>query len=194
MPTTKANYKEASHSFDIPVGASQDDIADMLRAILSTKAIVRKVVFEVTTGQGRQGKMSVDMLTPNIGPPDGDILEPDPENLWQMMNRIPLSTPNLKKVKMRVPAVMRSVALIMQASLSTESEARIPVGWMINEDPTILLKWLGLRLTVMPSVYMNLPLLRVPFIEKDCLVLLCARSRRMDPILSERGLVLQMEI
>jgi len=96
-------------------------------------------------------------------------------------------------VKMRVPAVMRSVALIMQAALSAESEARIPVGWMINEDTTIFMKWLGLRLSIMPSVYMNLPLLRVPFVEKDRLVLLCARSRKMDPVRSERGLVLQME-
>lgn len=189
-----ANYEEAKHSFDIPTGATQDDIADMLRALLSTKAVVRKVVIEVTPGQGRQGKMTVDMLTPKIGPPDGEILEPDPENLWQMMSRIPLTTPDLRKVKMRVPAVMRSVALIMQAALSAESEARIPVGWMINEDPTIFMKWLGLRLSIMPSVYMNLPLLRVPFVEKDRLVLLCARSRRMDPVRSERGLVLQMEV
>lgn len=191
MPT---NYEEVKRNFDIPAGSTQDDIADMIRAILSTRAVVRKVVLEVTPGQERQGKILVDMLVPKIGPPDGELLEPDPENLWQLMARIPIDTVSLKKVKMRVPAVMRSVALVMQAALDTSSEARIPVGWMINEDPTTFLKWLGVRVDAVPSVFMNLPLLRVPFVEADRLVLLCARSRKMDPIRSERGLVLMMEV
>lgn len=191
MPTS---YEETKRTFDIPKGATQDDIADMLRAILSTRAAIKKVVLEVTPGQEQQGKMFVDMMVPKVGPPDGELLEPDPENLWQLMSRISMTDVNLKKVKMRVPAVMRSVALVMQAAQDTSSEARVPVGWMINEDPSLFLKWLGVRVNTMPSVYMNLPLLRVPFIEKDRLVLLCAKSRKMDPIRSERGLVLTMEV
>lgn len=189
------NYEESKRVFDIRPGATQDDIADMLRAILSTRAVVKKVIFEATPGQERQGTMTVEMLVPKVGPPDGELLEPDPENLWQLMSRIPMEDVNPKRVKMRVPAIMRSVALIMQASLNHKEKARIPVGWMINEDPSMFLKWLGVQsVNAAPSIFMNLPLLRVPFIEKDRLVLLCARSRKMDPIKSERGLVLTMEI
>lgn len=186
-------YEKTTRSFNIPVGSNIDDIADMLRAILSTKAVVNKVVFEVTKDKDRQGVMIVDMMVPKMGPPDGEILEPDPENLWQMLHRIPLSSVDLKRVKLRVPAVMRTVALVMQAALST-SEAKVPVGWMVNDDPSIFMKWIGASTSAVPSIFMNLPLLRVPFVEKDRLVLLCARSRRMDPLRSERGLVLTMEV
>lgn len=188
------NYEATTRNFDIPVDATQDDIADMLRAILSTRAVIKRVVFEVTPGADKQGRMSVDMMVPKVGPPDGELLEPDPENLWQLMARIPLEDVNLKKVKMRVPAVMRSVALVMQAATDPGSKARVPVGWMINEDSSLFLRWLGVHTDVAPSVFMNLPLLRVPFVEKDRLVLLCAKSRKMDPIRSERGLVLTMEV
>lgn len=188
------SYEESKRVFDVPSGATQDDIADMLRAILSTRAVVKKVVFEITPGQERQGIMSVEMMVPKIGPPDGELLEPDPENLWQLMSRIPLEDVNPKRVKMRVPAVMRAVALVMTAAMNFNSPARTPVGWMINEDPSMFLKWLGVQANTMPSIFMNLPLLRVPFVEKDRLVLLCARSRKMDPLKSERGLVLMMEV
>lgn len=189
MPT---NYEEVKKPFDIPLGSTQDDIADMLRAILSTKAAVKKVVFEVTPGRDRQGVMTVDMMVPRMGPPDGEILEPDPENLWQLISKVPFENVELRKVKMRVPAVMRSVALLGEASRG-DHEAKIPVAWMINENPDMFLKWLGVRLENSPSIFMGLPLLKVPFVEEDRLVLLCARSRKMDPLHSERGLVLIME-
>lgn len=64
--------------------------------------------------------------------------------------------------------------------------------WLINSDSLHFLTWLGVKPDTAVHSFLGLPLTRVPFVEEDRLVLMCARSKKMDPLKCEEGYVLLM--
>jgi len=186
-------YEQMKRGWDIPLEAGPDEIADMVRGIMSSGVSVQGIEIKVTPGEGRQGEMVADMFVPKMGPPDGDVPEPDPENMWQVLQRVPLEERRLKKPRINIKSLAKIASLMLMASTDLEKEARVPVAWLVNPDLSTFLRWLGVRPKSDPVNFFALPLIRVPHVEHDRLVLMCARSRSMDPLKSEQGYVIVME-
>ena len=160
---------------------------------MSTKVSIQESNLKMTSEGTRQGSMVVDMFVSKVGPPDGDIPEPEPGSLWDLMSVVPLTEVRVRKPRMNMKSLAKVTSMLLTASGNKETESRAPTAWLVNSNPSEFLKWLGLRPSVTPSSFLGLPLFCVPFVEEDRLVLMCARSRKSDPLNSEQGYVLLME-
>ena len=186
-------YEQMRRGFDIPLEAGPDEVADMVRGIMCAGVSVQSIEIKTTPGEGRQGQMIVDMFVPKVGPPDGEVPEPAPENMWQALQRVPLEELRLRKPRINIKALAKATSMMLLASTNLDKEARIPVAWLVNPDLRLFLNWLGIKPKSAPVNFMGLPLIRVPHVAEERLVLMCARSRMMDPLKSEQGYVLIME-
>lgn len=190
---TDPQYVKQQKSIDIPMDATPDVIGHMVVGVLTSMVGVQQLSIKRTPkDRDRQGYIEVTFFAKVEGPPFGDVPQGVPTDIWQAMTRIKLIEAKPASSLSR-EAIGQVVSALLSPTMRTMGESRTPVGWMINEVPDHFLKWIGTKAKKSPSLFMGLPLFRVPFVNEDQLVLLCARSITQSPFEAEYGLVTIME-
>jgi hypothetical protein len=190
---TDQQFVKQQKSIDIPLDATPDVIGHMVVGVLTTtKGVQGLSITRTPKDKDRQAVLIVDFYAKSEGPPFGDLPEVPPTDIFQAMTKIKLIEAKPASSLSR-EAIGQVVSALLSPTRRTMGEARTPVGWMINEVPDHFLHWIGTKSRKAPSLFMGLPLFRVPFVGEDQLVLLCARSITQSPFEAEYGLVVTME-
>jgi hypothetical protein len=170
--------------FDLPALATPDSIAELVRAILSLKAVVRKMVLTA-----EPPGVDVDMLVPNREPPFGEVEVEGPTDIWQLIQTVELEEAALTddSTLRKEPTVLLA-ALLMRAARQKLAGVAFATG-----SATAVMRWLGLVEEPPLAVLWNIPLLQTSSIAADKLVLLCAKSSRVSPLRATVGYLIQME-
>ena len=180
-----ADLLPVQRKFDLPKQSTPDSLAEMVRAILSQKAVVRKMVLTADPPS-----INVDMLVPNREPPFGDVETDDPTDVWQL-----LQTVELEEVLEGEESGLDEKALAQLTTLMVRASAKKMAGvGLVTGSIVEFMGWLGaeVREDRIPTMFWNMPLIQLSGLPEDKLVLLCARSARLGPLKAESGYMIQM--
>lgn len=184
-------YIQTQRRYPVPADATPDTIAEMVRAILSSRVIIVKIVIKAGVGEDDPGEMVVDMLVPNEEPPHGEPPEPDPENMWQLLASIELEdAADLLEPKLRLDSLSVIAQLLMRAS----ANKRASMAWLVG-DVMHFLRWMGIRSSIKPSQFLNMPLVEVQDnVPSDRLALLCGKSSKLSLMRADCGYAIYMDV
>ena len=183
-------YQRTQKRYELPADATPDVIAEYVRSILSLpRARIERIVVEAPKMEGDVPSVSADIHFEKMEPPDGDIPEPDPTDLWQTLSRIEMVQVSPRKSNIKTSSMKTVTSMLMKAS----SEGRAPVGWATG-DAVFFLRWLGIRRDKVPSLFLTLPLIESQAVGEDRLVLLCAKSSRMGPVKAQWGYATPLDV
>lgn len=183
-------YQHTQKRFELPIDATPDVIAEYVRAVLSLpRTRVERVVVEAARADGDPPSVLADLHIEKMEPPDGNVPEADPTDIWQMLSRVDMVPVTLGKSRIRSSSMKWITTLLMRASY----EGRAPVGWATG-NVEYFLNWLGTKKKRVPSTFLTLPLIESQAVGEDRLVLLCAKSSRMGPIKAEWGYAAPLDV
>jgi hypothetical protein len=185
-------YQIVTKTHQIPPDATPDTIAEMIRALFSTTAIITKIIIKAAESDDANGLLTVDFMVKNQDPHLGDTPKLDPTNIWQALLAIPLEYIKGKNT-IRVEAISSITDLLMEVN----SKGGSGIGWLVG-SLNYFLNWIGaptsIRKNVKISTFLNLPIIEMEEFPEDALVLLGARSFRTDLLKAEWGVKTDMEL
>lgn len=180
-----AELQSVQRKFDLPEKSTADSLAEMVRAILSQKAIVRKMVITA-----EPPLIQVDMLVPSREPPFGEVEADDPADIWQAIQAVDLEeVGELEGRQLDKEAIAQLTAMMVKASAKKMAGVGVVVG-----SVAVFMRWLGVQMKSdqVPTMFWNMPLIQLPLLPDDKCVLLCAKSVRLGPLRAQIGYVVQM--
>jgi hypothetical protein len=173
----------------IPPGSTADDVATMVKAIL-------RIPFRVSDIHVSElGFIEWEFHVPKSEPPDGELMEPVPIDITELMSRVKLSELSGTKATLS----FRSLAIVAQMMLAA-TKKRLDGGvvdgltgaaWVVGSI-TSFCRWLGIKPSSPPSKFLGIPLIKDVEIPSSRLILLCARSSGSDYLEAEHGFVVAM--
>ena len=181
-----ADLVPVKRKFDLPRLATPDSIAELVRAILSQKAVVRKMVLTA-----EPPSIDVDMLVPNREPPFGEVEVGGPTDVWQLIQAV-----ELEEVQQTEEAGLRNEPVMLLATLLVRAANKKLAGVALATGSTAaVMRWMGIPGVEdeLLAMLWNMPLIQTSSIAEDKLVLLCAKSSRVSPLRATVGYLIQME-
>lgn len=173
----------------IPDGATADDVAAVVRAILSLPVTVKKITISDEGSDGR-GEIVWEALYPKVEPPDGEIPDPPPRDLYEVLGRIPIE--EVKRVNS--PKMdMKSMRIVSGLLMVAARRRRAGIGWMTG-DAQRFMEWLGAKTPKPPTRFLGIQIIEQSTIPKDRLVLLMGKSSASDPLDADSGVSIHMEV
>ncbi len=182
-------FEKVQKRFSIPHGATADTVAEQVRQILSMRVSVTTLVISAGGGEG-SGEIVAEIMVPVQGPPHGEVADPDPESVWELLDKIPLEQSKIKKPRLSLDAIRRVSAVMMEAS----RRGRAPLAWLV-QDQVQFSRWLKVDAPEHKYVtqFLGLPLIVLNRVPPDKMIMLCGRSNRLDPLKAEWGYVVALE-
>jgi len=173
----------------IPDDATADDVAAIVRAILSLPVTVKRIEI-VDAGADGHPEIVWEALYPKVEPPDGEIPDPPPTDLYEVLERIPIeSMEKVASPKMDMKSMRIVAGLLMMAG----RRRKAGVGWLVG-DAARFMQWLGAKTPKPPTRFLGIQIIERQVIPKDRLVLLLGRSSLSDPLDSEAAISIAMEV
>ena len=173
----------------IPPGSTADDVAAMVKAIL-------RIPFRVSDIHVSElGSIEWEFRVPKSEPPDGELMEPLPVDVTELMSRVELSELSGTKAALS----FRSLAIVAQMMLAATKKrldggvvgGLTGVAWVVG-SVTSFCRWMGIKPNSPPSKFLGMPLIEDIDIPVSRLILLCARSSTSDYLEAEYGFVVAM--
>lgn len=176
LPTTR--------KFDLPKKPTADSIAELVRALLSQKAVIRKMVL-----LAEPPGVTVDMLVPNREPPYGDVETDDPSDIWGVFQGVDLIEVHEGDTKFNKGALALLTEMLVRASRKKLAGVALATGSVVE-----FMRWIGaeVREDRVPTMFWNMPLIQFSGFPDDKLILLCAKSSRQSVLKAEVGFMVQM--
>jgi hypothetical protein len=173
----------------IPDGATADDVASIVRAILSLPVTVKTITISDDSSEGR-GEIVWEAYYPKVEPPDGELPHPPPEDLYEMLSQIKIEdVGRVKSTKLDMKALRIVAGLLMMAG----RRRRAGIGWMVG-DAARFMVWLGVKTSNVPTRFLGIPIIERSSIPKDRLVLLLGLSFTSDPLDADSAISIVMEV
>lgn len=182
-------YQRRTMKQPIPQGSSADDVAAMVKAIL-------RLPFRVSDiNISERGFVEWKAYIPKSEPPDGEVMEPAPVDIPELISRIDLEEISGTKVRLN----FRSLAVVakMMAAASKKSpgdgvtSGMAGVAWVTGSIKEFC-RWINVKSNNPPAKFFGMPLIEDREIPSSRLVLLCARSATADYLEAEHGFVVAM--
>ncbi len=179
-----AELLPVTRKFDLPTKATADSIAEMVRALLSQKAVVRKMVFTA-----EPPGVVVDMLVPDREPPYGEVETDDPTDIWGTFQGVDLEEVREGGAKFNKEALALLTEMLVRASKKKLAGVALVAGSVVE-----FMRWVGVEVREdrVPTMFWNMPLIQFSGFPEDKLVLLCAKSSRLSALKAEAGFMVQM--
>ena len=176
----------------IPEGATADDVAGLVRAILSLPLTVKRITITDDGGEEAEGRGEVEWeaLFPKVEPPDGAIPEPPPRDLYEVLGRIKIEEVG----KVNSPKIdMKSMRLVAGLLMMAARRRRAGIGWMVG-DASRFMEWLGAKTPKPPTRFLGIRIIERSIVPKDRLVLLMGKSSESDVLDADSGISVYMEV
>jgi hypothetical protein len=174
-------YTLASKSFDIPKGASVDDVADMVRFAMSQPINLERVIIE--------DKLKIEFWEHNVKkePPFGDL----PEELNKLLSQT-LSKAEIVEVDKYSSSSISTKAMATVTTMLLEASRRKMVGiaWVFGNGINFS-QWVGIQ--EVPKSFLGLPTNNMDALPPERIILICGRSRVVDPLQGEIAILASME-
>lgn len=172
-------FKLQSRKFPIKEGASIDEVADMVRLIMSIPKTLERIVIE--------DDIRADFWAQDNEPPFGELPEEEVKNLSELMGKVDTSELDVESVDINLEAL----SVIAGAMLEANRVRRAPSAWVAGSTRAFC-KWLGISKS--PNRFLGIPLLELSEIPDYKLVLLCSKTYVADPLKSDKALVISMPV
>jgi hypothetical protein len=184
---TNVPYEYQQRKQPIAPGASADDVAMVVRAILSMPVSVTKITIEAGD-ENEQGSISWEFYAPRTAPPDG-LVEEKSQTLWQTLLRVPMEEIDGRDSKIKLDSLQMVATMLLRAG---SKDGHVGVAWVLNE-PSDFMRWLGMRRQrPTPLRFLGIPILSSEELPRDRLVLLCARGSTVHPLEAEKAYMTYM--
>lgn len=179
-----SQYQLKTQSHPIPQGATADDVALAVKAILKVPFYVEEISIKA-----KNREISYSVHLPKTDPPDGIILDPLPQSLAELLGKL-----DIREVAAgKVPKInLKSMATVTAMLMGAGREKMTGVGWAVGSLQNFC-KWIGVKADVPPARFLGIPLMTIEQLSEDRLLLLCARSVLSDPLEAEIGFAVAME-
>lgn len=174
---TMTNFKIKTKKFSIKQGASVDDVADMVRVILSLPMSLERIVIE--------NDIRADFWMQDAEPPFGELPEEQSKTYQQVLNKIDAYEVDTSTIELSLDALSVITTLLIEAN----KRRHAALAWLVG-DPVYFCNWL--KVTPTPSRFLELPIVRIDSLPEDKLILLCGKSYACDPMLADEALVVTM--
>lgn len=173
----------------IKSGSSADDIATMVKAILRLPFKVSQITISET------GYVEWKAYVPKLEPPDGQIIEPAPEDITDLVAKLKLIEISSSKIGLNFKALATVAKMLLECSKKKPDDGIVSgmtgVGWVIGDIPTFC-SWMGIKPDAPPTKFFGMPLIEDSELPSSRIMLLCARSSVSDHLEAEQGIVAAM--
>lgn len=173
------SFKIQSKKFSIKEGASVDDVADMVRMIMSLPMALERIVIE--------NEVRADFWVQDVEPPFGELPEEQSKSFAELLARIDTDELDTSDVGLNLDAL----AVITNSLLEANKHRRAALAWLVG-DPVFFCNWLHVKPT--PSRFLELPLVTIDDLPRDKLILLCGKTYASNPLQADRALVITMGV
>lgn len=169
---------------EIPPGATADDVAGIVRAILSLPVTVKRIEINDGMDDRSQAEIVWEGYFPKAEPPDGELPEPPPADLFEVLSRVPIEEIG----KVRAPKLdMRSLRVVSGLLMMAANRRRAGVAWLTGNGQRFM-EWLGVETPEAPTRFLGARIIEHASVPADRLVLLLAKSMTSDPLDADVGL------
>ena len=151
------NFKIKTKKFSIKQGASVDDVADMVRMIMSLPMSLERIVIE--------DDVRADFWMQDVEPPFGELPEEQSRTYQQVLGKVEAVEVDTSCVELSLDALAVITTLLIEAN----KRRHAALAWLVG-DPVFFCEWL--KVTPTPSRFLELPLVKIESLPEDNLVLL----------------------
>lgn len=173
------NFKIKTKKFSIKQGASVDDVADMVRMIMSLPMSLERIVIE--------NDIRADFWIQDAEPPFGELPEEQSRTYQQVLGNVEAFEVDTSSVELNLDALAVITTMLIEAN----KRRRAALAWLVG-DPVFFCEWL--KVTPTPSRFLELPIVKVDSLSEDKLVLLCGKSYACDPMTADEALIVTMGV
>lgn len=173
-----SQFKLEKHSYVVEKDATADDIGMKVAMILSLPFAVDSIVVS-------KGEIIAMVWEPDREPPYGDIPEPPPDSLRDLLTKIELVALSSISLDINVDSLSSLARMLIQA----RQESKAATAWVAGNAKTFC-EWLNVKPS--PSRILDIPLFESDAVPKDKLVLLCGKTAHSNPLSSDYGVLVTM--
>lgn len=166
--------------YEIKPGSTADEIGEQVAMILSTPSIVVDEIHIV------RGKIESIVWLPDREPPYGELPDRVAESMEDLLASIELSDIDDHPCDINLDSLSTVASMLIQCRV----ESKGAIAWVAGKVER-LCRWLGIAAA--PSRFMDLPVYESEVIPDDKLLLLCGKSSRMNPLLSDYAITVTLE-
>lgn len=174
-----SEFKLEKHVYQIESDATADDIGMKVTMILS-------LPFAVDSISIAKGEIRAMVWEPDKEPPYGDIPDPPPDSLRDLLAKLELSDLNTSNLELSIDALTSMARMLIQA----RQESKAATAWVAG-DVKAFCEWINVKPS--PSRILDIPIFESNVIPEDKLILLCGKTAHSNPLMSDYGVLITME-
>ena len=171
----------------IPDGATADDIADIIRAILRRPLVVKSI-----TVSADDRNVEWTAFVPKVEPPYGEIPAPPPQNYNELMSNVGIIDFDVRRAK---KVNLKALSLIAGMLFEVSRRKGVATAWLVHDAKAFGAWVMRKSIKKAPTRFLGLRIVEESsLIPADRVILLAGRSVTSDPLDSTVALSLAVDM